>query len=79
LRTLPRAGLFTGRREGATLAAGFAATFFDLFVAVLLTDRFAALFGLPGLAARTRFFAVVLFFFRDAMWVLCDFSTAGTY
>jgi hypothetical protein len=80
LRTPPRAGFFTGRGEGAALTAGFGTVlFFDLFVAAVLTDRCKTFFALPGFVARACVLLVVFFFFRGAMWVLCDFSTGGTY
>ncbi|HUB84319.1 MAG TPA: hypothetical protein VL971_01395 [Rhizomicrobium sp.] len=56
-----------------------AALLFPFFAAAGFTARFSAFFAFFDVSPRVRFLPVVLFFFRAAMRVLCDFSTAGTY
>jgi hypothetical protein len=80
LRTPPRAGALTGRRDVVVFAVGRAAVLlFAFFATAGFAARFLAFFTVFGLLARARALPVVLLFFRAAMRVLCDFSTAGTY
>jgi hypothetical protein len=80
LRTPLRAGVFTGRRGVATFATVCTGVLlFAFFVLAGREARFLAFFTVFVLLARARALPVDLFFFRAAMRVLCNFSTAGTY